>query len=640
MLEKNILFFLCFFHLQNLIAKDIESYVKEGFRVDHVRLLEGCYLGVATKIYNTEGTLFAEEEGPIDLTDVKMWNTEDLTYAYTLIPINNEKKYPRLFFSSHEKRTHYIIGLREKFAGCRRQNQKKTISNPKGSIHVPNSDERFARPVHENLKGALLTNGKKSWIGRLFLNDKAMGLNGKIDIESLIFMADEAGLYWSQDLIERRRKGVKVRIFLDALSPFLDFRDLTTRENTKKMYHNMMAAGIPVYGFRCSHHHHLSDELWLSARLKSKVYNHRPHEKMWLVNGEYGIVGGLNMGNDYFRLNEKGFNYWRDQDLLLKSKELVADLTAIFEGNIQTYLSHYIDPEKDSCFNPYHPLHESHSYEKFLMKRWKPYKMRRMRNEKKDIQAHARSQIKEYERKYQELGQNTFHWQHISQARAIHNRPKLSELHIENAYLDMLSQAREEVLISNAYFIPSQKIKQKIQEIAQRGVQIKVLTNSYETNDVPPVAVLARHGYWDLVNQDYSSEGQEKGFVSIHEWIGRYSSHQVQGTNHAKFIVVDRKLIFIGSYNLDPRSRDINSEVGVLFRSKKLGQELAWRFLERDLKYARKIYYSDMLVYRMPIPILKISWLKLHGGYQDFDLVDLGKKRFFEYIASISADTW
>ena len=96
----------------------------------------------------------------------------------------------------------------------------------------------------------------------------------------------------------------------------------------------MMAAGIPVYGYRCSQggKHHFFDELAVSRRYEKTNWDQRSHEKIWLVNDQEAIVGGINIGNDYFRLNKKGFEYWRDQDLLVRGKEVIQDLINVFEG--------------------------------------------------------------------------------------------------------------------------------------------------------------------------------------------------------------------------------------------------------------------------------------------------------------------
>ena len=649
------------YHSDKVSLQGPGSMEKQRYRVDRHLIVENCFISVATKVYDTNDALVQQELGPINLRKVtKMRNidhSKGTSLGYQISFDTSTKDLPELIFHSRQKRAEAFTVLdelrylcQERYDLARRLNiaEFSGINDQHRHLDMPVSKETFARPVRTlkedpTQKAALLTNGEKAWIGRLKINELAKGPGDSIKLQTLIFMADEAGLHWSDDLIERRRKGVTVELLIDALSPFLDIRDLTVHDNTKRMYHNMMAAGIPVHGYRCGSHHRLLDEIFLSIRVGNEAYNQRPHEKIWIVNKQQAIVGGLNIGNDYFRLNKPGYGFWRDQDIYIKGNKIIQDFINIFDGNTASYVANYKDPRTDSCFNPHDPIKEAIAYERFYMKNRREYDLKRRRSKKREHQAYARSRIREFERLRQVQAEPwTLQFHHLKKARAVHNRPKLKELHIENALLSVINNATREVLISNSYFIPSLQIKKALRRAAKRGVRVMILTNSYKTNDVPPVAMLGRHSYKELVDYNYGRSGKSGSEVEIYEWTGESSanSKMEQGTNHAKFLVADSKIAFIGSYNLDPRSREINSEVGLLFESKSLAGELAKEFHDVDLRFAKRVGYDEMIDFRQPVHLLEAFWLKLKGGYKDFGLSDVGKKRFFYHIARYDESTW
>ena len=121
---------------------------------------------------------------------------------------------------------------------------------------------------------------------------------------------------------------------------------------------------------------------------------------------------------------------------------------------------------------------------------------------------------------------------------------------------------------------PNEDMLKGARELVERGVKIKLLTNSLASQDVP--AVNSHYGPWRKAILDAGIELYElrpdaaikaqadtppivSGFVGL----------------HSKASVVDRSRVYIGSFNLDPRARDFNTEMGVLIDSPELAEELA-----------------------------------------------------------------
>jgi len=134
--------------------------------------------------------------------------------------------------------------------------------------------------------------------------------------------------------------------------------------------------------------------------------------------------------------------------------------------------------------------------------------------------------------------------------------------------------AKNELLIVNAYLIPNEDMLNRARDLVQKGVKIKVITNSLASQDVP--AVNSHYGPWRKqildtgvelyeLRPDAAIKAQTDTPPIVSGFIGL----------HSKASVVDRTRVYIGSFNLDPRARDFNTEMGVLIESPDLGEELA-----------------------------------------------------------------
>ena len=111
------------------------------------------------------------------------------------------------------------------------------------------------------------------------------------------------------------------------------------------------------------------------------------------------------------------------------------------------------------------------------------------------------------------------------------------------------------------------------------------------------LTIVGREYYDDIlaVNDEPTVQACDGGGVQIWEWQGRRTNaaEQTAGTTHAKYAVFDRRISIVGSYNMDPRSRTLNSESVIIFENKNLSQQLADMFYENDLDFSRQITLED-----------------------------------------------
>lgn len=137
----------------------------------------------------------------------------------------------------------------------------------------------------------------------------------------------------------------------------------------------------------------------------------------------------------------------------------------------------------------------------------------------------------------------------------------------------MLDKAQHEFIIISAYFVPREGGTEKLSEMEQRGVHVRVLTNSLASTDVAAVHAGYRHYRKALLASgvqlnEFKPIGGEPSGAGISKGSSRASLH-------TKAYVVDRKYLMIGSFNLDPRSVNLNTEQAVLINSPQLAGQVA-----------------------------------------------------------------
>lgn len=417
---------------------------------------------------------------------------------------------------------------------------------------------------------AVLPNGEDSFAQRM---QALEGAKKSIRLQALIFTGDESGLRIAEVLKRKRAEGLDVRVIVDAFSnPALQ---------TQNMYFDLKQNGVEVEGY----------EAFLLQWVNATRPNMRYHEKMWLIDAEtpegVAVVGGLNIANEYFRVHPSNPHArWRDQDVVVRGP-VIEDMARAFDRNFDGFVA------------------IKHSRGIFdTNKAW---------DNTRSIMASLDVKLpfffstdESLDRRVDELAARTVPPdRHAATCRFVQNRPRLGETYLMQAYLKLIRDARQEVLIANAYLVPSRDLIGALQEAVRRCVYVVVLTNSPGTNDLPELTMVGRKYYEQLlaVNDEPAVQacGKGKG-LHVWEWVGRTRDDEqpTDGTLHAKFAVFDREASLVGSYNLDPRSETLNSETALIFESPALSTELARLFYEHDLSYSRPVSRKMAETFRNP----------------------------------------
>jgi putative cardiolipin synthase len=373
-----------------------------------------------------------------------------------------------------------------------------------------------------------------------------------LDVQYYIWRGDITGVAVAYSLLEAADRGVRVRILLDDLQASIhDPALLAINEHRNievRMFNPTATRGIKVFE--------------LISRFGQ--LNRRMHNKTFIADNNMAIVGGRNIGNEYFNADpEVDFS---DFDVLAVGP-VVPEISDTFDLYWNSELAVPINILYGS--NPDTPgLEEIRSR---LTTGWHQI------GETEYAQAVRESQfVQEMESR-----KARFYW---GDAHAVADDPKKilkdpgdNTTHLGPQLRPLVQTLTSEFLIISPYFIPGDELVEYFSELVSKGVSVTIVTNSLASNDV------------GIVHAGYAKYRKAllKGGVKLYEYKpdpedlkkkkkkGSGITGSSRASLHAKLFVIDRKHIFVGSLNLDPRSFHLNSELGVVINSKQFAEPLA-----------------------------------------------------------------
>lgn len=411
-----------------------------------------------------------------------------------------------------------------------------------------------AEQEHPGLSGfRLLNNGVSALMTRAALADLA---EQAIDVQYYIFESDDVGSFLLDRLLAAAERGVRVRMILDDYLIGFD-------ENTLARINAHPNVELRIFNpyrdrARWSRHFQMLFQLDSLGR--------RMHNKIFMVDGQAGVMGGRNISNHYFE--GEGEANFRDIDLLV-SGPAALEAGRIFDGfwnsaivvPVAAFGSGDVADGEATLATIRDRGRNGHGPPREYLERKAEF-MRRILTG--DGMLWARGQA---------IGEPPV------RKEAAASKPSSV---IAKAMAIARQNSKREVVYESAYFVPGDRGVEVLAEMAARGVRVRILTNSLAATDV--VAVHAGYAPY--------REPLVAGGVELHEYrpdadrptpagghrirIGRSES-----ALHAKIAVYDRSLVWVGSANFDPRSRRLNTEAGLLIESPSLAEKLL-AGIERD----------------------------------------------------------
>ncbi len=365
-----------------------------------------------------------------------------------------------------------------------------------------------------------------------------------IDAQYFLMKADEAGLIFAAKMLEAADRGVRVRFLLDDIFTSVDDRGLLLLDEHPnievRLFNPIARSGFYYFNY-------LGD---------FKRANRRMHNKSFIVDNQMVIVGGRNIAAEYFELEDG---------------KVFVDFDMLGVGPVAPEISKTFDRFWNHEFSvPVAAFADQHTDKQLAATREKIEKAIEEAGDSAYAAAIDSRFITDVHDELIALYPATATVVTDDPEKLQHKASSDFRV-LVNAVTAALESAKSEVIIVTPYMIPGEGGMGLIEELTSRGVRVVVFTNSLaSTNHV------AVHGGYSSYRKPMLRAG-----VELHE--ARANAGSVAGesgeyealTLHTKGIIIDRRITFIGSLNVDPRSVDINTEMGVLIESSELGEQLA-----------------------------------------------------------------
>ena len=406
-----------------------------------------------------------------------------------------------------------------------------------------------------------------------------------LDVQYYVIENDGAGRLLLRTLKQAALRGVQVRLLID---------DLYTAQTEQLLLALGATPNIEIRLFNpfCCARGSLAARFAASA-LDIRRLNHRMHNKLFVADGSLAVVGGRNIADEYFTLNTS--QNFVDMDALVAGKVL-ADLTAIFDrywNSQEVYpLAAIATPKADTAT------------------------MTADFDSQVDMAGAGPTvtlpptDVLGYGPIREELDSGVIGllWGH---AEAVADPPeKLRSMSDDEAYNTSvtkrfwaeLQSAQRDAFVTSPYLVPGERGLANLKELRSRNVAVTLLTNSLAANDEP------------IVHSGYARyrEAMLKLGADLYELsparttrglrLGMFGSSL--GRLHSKTAVIDRRRVFIGSVNLDPRSATHNTEMGLFITSPQLAREMLRIINISRLENAYRVRLSQGG---------KLEWLVLEG---------------------------
>jgi len=393
---------------------------------------------------------------------------------------------------------------------------------------------------------------------RLALVDSA---KTSLDIQYYFWWEDETGQLLMKHVIEAADRGVKVRILLDDLSTLLkDDRTPKVRD-----WQTAILNAHPNIELRLFNAFRARSLLGRGVDFlrRMDIMNQRMHNKMLVADNRAVILGGRNLGNEYFGFARE-FNF-RDLDVLGLGP-VARQTSTVFD---RFWNSDWVVPVAALKLDATTRDLRAETPQILQSLDGKPV-LERFPLNRKDWKADLA-----------DFAKNA----HIGGSHVLTDLPAPNEVRhrMPVAMRNLMTSAQSELLITNAYVIPDDTDIKLFEELRARGVKVKVLTNSLASQDVP--AVNSHYKRWRKPLLKSGIELYEsRPDADIRHTLADTPPVTADFMGlHVKAVVVDRKRVFVGSMNLDPRSEELNSEMGVVIDSEPFARQIA-DIMERDMQ--------------------------------------------------------
>jgi len=410
-------------------------------------------------------------------------------------------------------------------------------------------DTRAGVTAHPGQSGFhLLPDGLDAFTARAKLAARA---ERSIDAQYYLLHGDLVGTLFIDALVKAADRGVRVRLLVDDMT--LDDRK------------DINAAALdahPDIEIRVFNPFGRKTVRWFQLISRFGEVTRRMHNKSFTVDNQVTVIGGRNIGNEYFEA---------DPDLVF------GDLDVLAVGPV-------VDSISDS-FDLYWNSPASYPISTLVRDSSKPEDLDNLRRLLFDFsRQHQDSAYLEALRQSPMVDlvknwQFAFDW---GDAQVLYDHPAKISAERDQTLLNLITELKpytdkisSELIIFTPYFVPGKQGLENFRKMRERGVRVRVLTNSLGSTDVTAV-----HAGYSRYRKPLLRAGVE--LYEIDKRLTRAQRRERKGLSgssqaswHAKSFVIDRERVFIGSLNMDPRSVVENTEIGIMIESSDMALDMS-----------------------------------------------------------------
>ena len=429
----------------------------------------------------------------------------------------------------------------------------ENFEKPESYAYTDTDDTRIGQARRDEINAhpgksgfLLLGNGLDAFLARAILAENA---ERSIDVQYYLYHDDLIGRLFTDQLIKAADRGVRVRILVDDM----DFEDRYLGPAVVDSHPNMEVRLFNPFSRKTSRISQFVTRVGSVTR--------RMHNKSFTVDNQVTILGGRNIGDEYFEADpDLAFS---DLDVLAIGP-VVKEVSTSFDKYWNDELAYPAIALKGKAPTPQEIEQKHQQLEKFIAQQADSAYLQSLRNS--DLANTLRQ------------GRVRYHW---GESHVIYDQPEKlqhdfdqTQYHLAPMLEPYFDGVTQELIIFSPYFVPGKSGTAFLRQLCEQGVRVRILTNSLASNDVAIV-----HSGYAKYRKKLLQAGIELYEMNKHltkeqrkEKKGRYGSSKA--SLHAKAFVFDREKVFIGSLNLDPRALLHNTEIGVVFTSTEIANEM------------------------------------------------------------------
>ena len=425
--------------------------------------------------------------------------------------------------------------------------------------------------AHPQLTGVyVLDTGEAALRARAWLADHAQHT---ITVQYFIWSTDNIGILATEALLRAAERGVKVRVIVDDLlidAPDKSLLALDKHPNIEiRIYNPKHQVGTPFY------------KRALNVVTDFRGANQRMHDKTFVVDGKVAITGGRNMADEYFDYDQD-YNF-RDRDALLLG-EAVKTMEASFDAFWDNTLSVPVESLYDGWGLMQKHVKVDDAEVQTVYSRLHDY-ARAPENFAPEVRAAINATPDSFDRLSREILWGRVEFIHDTPGKNGNRWLLNGGGQTSKALTRLVSEARESIVIQSPYLVMSGEALALFREAVARGVKVRILTNSLASTDNMPAFSGYRNQRKKLLKMGLEIREYKPDPANRKALMSRANPPETPPVFalHAKSMVVDGRIAYIGTFNFDPRSQNLNTEVGVVVHHPVLARQVQ-ALIETDMR--------------------------------------------------------